>query len=166
MLQLRKDQPHPEADPPLWSRAKTFRTLFLSATFSLLSASVALSASVSVFKDAGCGCCGGWISHMRENGFAVSATNVAPETMDVVKSKAGVTADTASCHTAIVAGYVVEGHVPASDVQRLMDERPDAIGLSAPGMPIGSPGMEGAGAEPYDVLLIRRDGRTEVFASH
>lgn len=144
----------------------TFRTLFLSATFSLLSASVALSASVSVFKDAGCGCCGGWMSHMRENGFAVSATNVAPETMDVVKSKAGVTADTASCHTAIVAGYVVEGHVPASDVQRLMDERPDAIGLSAPGMPIGSPGMEGAGAESYDVLLIRRDGRTEVFASH
>jgi Predicted metal-binding protein len=144
----------------------TLRTLVLSTAISLLSASAALSATVSVFKDAGCGCCGGWIAHMRANGFTVAAADISPEQMDVVKAKAGITSDTASCHTALVDGYVVEGHVPASDVQRLITERPDAVGLAAPGMPSGSPGMEGAGLEPYDVLLIKRDGRTEIFASH
>ncbi len=144
----------------------TLRTLVLSTAISLLSASAALSATVSVFKDAGCGCCGGWIAHMRTNGFTVTAADISPDRMDVVKSGAGITSDTASCHTALVDGYVVEGHVPASDVQRLLAERPDAVGLAAPGMPSGSPGMEGAGSEPYDVLLIHKDGRTEVFASH
>ncbi|CAD7026460.1 metal-binding protein [Pseudorhizobium endolithicum] len=142
------------------------RTLLLSAAISFLSASVALSATVSVFKDAGCGCCGGWIAHMTANGFTVASADISPEEMDVVKAKAGITGDTASCHTALVDGYVVEGHVPASDVQRLLAERPDAVGLAAPGMPAGSPGMEGAGAEPYDVLLIHKDGSTEIFASH
>ena len=80
--------------------------------------------------------------------------------------KNGVTADLASCHTAFVEGYFVEGHVPAEDVARLLAERPDAAGLTAPGMPLGSPGMEGAGAEPYQVLLVRADGTSEVFASH
>lgn len=104
-------------------------------------------------------------SHMQASGFAVSATNVTPDEMDRVKATANVSPGAASCHTAFVDGYVIEGHVPASDVARLFSERPDAIGLAAPGMPGGSPGMEAAAAEPYDVLLIRRDGRTEVYAT-
>lgn len=137
-----------------------------SAAVNLLSATVALSATVSVFKDANCGCCGGWIAHMQASGFTVSATNVTPDEMDRVKATGNVRPGAASCHTAFVDGYVIEGHVPASDVARLLSERPDAIGLAAPGMPGGSPGMEAAAAEPYDVLLIHKDGRTEVYASH
>ncbi|MCB5202956.1 DUF411 domain-containing protein [Neorhizobium sp. T786] len=144
----------------------TLKTLLFSAAVSLMSASVALSATVDVFKDANCGCCGGWIVHMQRSGFLVSATDVMHEEMDVLKEKAGIGSDLISCHTAFVEGYVIEGHVPAADVARLLAERPDAIGLSVPGMPAGSPGMEGATAEPYDVLLIHKDGGTEVFASH
>ena len=84
-----------------------------------------------------------------------------------LKRQAGIGDKLASCHTAKIDGYVIEGHVPGSDIKRLVAERPDAIGLTAPGMPIGSPGMEqGAEFEPYDVLLIRKDGATEVFAKH
>lgn len=142
------------------------RTILLSAVMTLLTAATAAAQTVEVFKDAGCGCCGGWVAHMQRNGFQVNATDVEPERMEQVKQRAGVTADLASCHTAFVEGYFVEGHVPAEDVARLLAERPDAAGLTAPGMPLGSPGMEGAGAEPYQVLLVRADGTSEVFASH
>lgn len=142
------------------------RTILLSAAMVLLTAATAAAQTVEVFKDAGCGCCGGWIAHMERHGFQVKAADVEPERMDTIKTRAGVTADLASCHTAFVGGYFIEGHVPAGDVARLLAERPDAAGLTAPGMPLGSPGMEGAGAEAYDVLLVRADGRTEVFASH
>lgn len=144
----------------------TLKPLLFAVAVGLLSASPALSATIDVFKDAGCGCCGGWIAHMRTNGFSVSATDVTPQQMDLVKAKAGIGSGTTSCHTAFFDGYVIEGHLPAADVARLLSERPDAIGLSVPGMPAGSPGMETAMPEPYDVLLIHHDGRTDVFTSH
>ncbi|EHK52486.1 DUF411 domain-containing protein [Allomesorhizobium alhagi] len=83
-----------------------------------------------------------------------------------MKSRAGISPDIASCHTAFVEGYFVEGHVPMEDVKRLLSQRPDAVGLAAPGMPLGSPGMEGSGAQRYQVLLVRKGGTTEVFAVH
>jgi hypothetical protein len=142
------------------------RAIFLSAAVSVLSATAAAAQTVEVFKDAGCGCCGGWIAHMQTNGFSVDAANVEPAQMQQVKSGAGISPDIASCHTAFIDGYFIEGHVPAEDVKRLLLERPDAAGLGAPGMPLGSPGMEGSGTRRYQVLLVVKDGTTEVFAIH
>jgi hypothetical protein len=142
------------------------RAIFLSAAVSVLSATAAAAQTVEVFKDAGCGCCGGWIAHMQQNGFSVDAANVKPGRMQQMKSRAGISSDIASCHTAFVEGYFVEGHVPAEDAERLISQRPVAAGLAAPGMPLGSPGMEGSGAQRYQVLLVLKDGTTEVFAVH
>lgn len=121
-----------------------------------------------VAKTASCGCCGLWIEHLKTNGFSVTAENVAHGTLARLKQQAGLkNPELHSCHTAKVAGYVIEGHVPAADVKRLLAEKPDAIGLAVPGMPLGSPGMEaGDRREPYDVLLVKRDGSTAVFARH
>ena len=88
------------------------------------------------------------------------------QAMNAVKARLGVPASAASCHTALIGGYVIEGHVPVEDIQRLLAERPDARGLAAPGMPIGSPGMEMGAPQRYDVLLIERDGTSRVFATH
>lgn len=126
---------------------------------------VASGETVEVFKDANCGCCNGWIDHMRSAGFSVAATDIAPAAMSTRKAEAGISHEHASCHTAFVDGYVVEGHVPAGDVRRLLAEHPDAIGLTAPGMPPSSPGMD-IGSEPYDVLLIKPDGTSDVWAKH
>lgn len=128
-------------------------------------ASVASDETVQVYKDANCGCCGGWIDHMRTSGFDVEATNLAYEALSAKKAEAGIADEHASCHTAFVGGYVIEGHVPAEDVRRLLSERPEAVGLTAPGMPAASPGMD-MGSEPYDVLLAHGDGTTDVYARH
>lgn len=106
------------------------------------------------------------MGHLREHGFEVELTdvpNVAP-----LKQRAGVPRRLSSCHTALVGDYVIEGHVPAADVRRLLDERPRVAGLAVPGMPIGSPGMEvpGRGVQRYDVLAFRRNGQAEVYSSH
>jgi hypothetical protein len=121
---------------------------------------------VLVHKSPTCGCCGSWIEHLRANGFTVEVDDASD--MEAVKARAGVPAGKTSCHTAEVGGYFVEGHVPADDIVRLLAEKPDARGLTAPGMPVGSPGMEvpGQGAPPYAVELVRKDGSTEVFAEH
>lgn len=120
-----------------------------------------------VWKTATCGCCIKWVEHLEANGFKVAANNVAYGMLARIKRQAGIPEEQASCHTAKIGGYVIEGHVPAGDVKRLLDEKPDAAGLAVPGMPIGSPGMEqGEEKEPYDVLLVKKDGATEVFASH
>lgn len=121
---------------------------------------------VVMYKNEGCQCCTKWGDHMMEGDFAVEEVPV-PVLMQVKRDN-GITRELASCHTAIIDGYVVEGHVPREDVERLLAERPDAIGLAVPGMPIGSPGMETPGRTPdsYDVLLVNRDGSTSVFASH
>jgi len=124
--------------------------------------------SIEVWRSPSCGCCGKWVKHLEANGFAVTVNKAAPSALDQIKRQAGITPNLASCHTAKIDGYVIEGHVPASDIKRLVTEHPDAIGLTVPNMPIGSPGMEqpGGEAEPYDVLLVKKDGAVEVFAHH
>jgi hypothetical protein len=112
---------------------------------------------ITVHKDPNCGCCTGWVEHLRETGFTVQAIDTAE--LDAVKTRLGVPRDLAACHTAQVAGYVVEGHVPAAALKRLLAEKPSAAGLAVPGMPVGSPGMEGGPPESYDVILFGPAGR-------
>ena len=122
---------------------------------------------MEVFKSPTCGCCSAWVDHMTGAGFDALARDVDQETLWSIKARAGVTPELSSCHTALIDGYFIEGHVPAGDVQRLLAERPDALGLTVPGMPIGSPGMEmGDQRDAYDTLLVLRDGSTVVFESH
>jgi hypothetical protein len=120
---------------------------------------------VTVYKSPTCGCCSLWVDHLEANGFQVETVDV--QDTGAIKRQYGIPDSLASCHTAVVGGYVVEGHVPAADVHRLLRERPEAGGLAVPGMPIGSPGMESADGltEPYAVLLVS-DGGTSVFARH
>ena len=119
-----------------------------------------------VHKSPTCGCCSAWIEHMQKAGFKVESRNV--DDMTPVKTRVGVPPAKGSCHTAEVGGYFIEGHVPAEDVKRLLAERPDAKGLTVPGMPGGSPGMElpDGSVQPYAVELVARDGTTSVFARH
>lgn len=117
---------------------------------------------VTVYKSPTCGCCAEWVDHLRENGFAVVVHD--QDNLTMVKAANGITPALESCHTALVDGYVVEGHVPADLIAKLITEKPDIAGLAVPGMPGGSPGMESAPKEPYDVLAIGKDGRTSVFA--
>ena len=120
--------------------------------------------TMTVFKSPTCGCCAMWVEHMEAAGFTVETRD--RDDMAAVKDSLGLPSDLASCHTGVVDGYVVEGHVPAEHVARLLDERPEALGLSVPGMPIGSPGMEmGDRRDPYDVLVVDRAGEAAVFAS-
>ncbi|HEV7253162.1 MAG TPA: DUF411 domain-containing protein [Mesorhizobium sp.] len=135
----------------------------------LLTAGAALAApTVQVLITSGCGCCKGWAKHLEENGYTTEIKDLPMADLWQRKLDAGLKEGITSCHTALVDGYVIEGHVPAREVARLLKERPDAIGLSVPDMPYGSPGMGEAGpdADPYDVLLVKRDGTTEVFASY
>ncbi len=122
--------------------------------------------TVEVYKSPSCGCCSKWVDHLRSHGFAVRAINT--DTIDELKTSRGVPRQVRSCHTALVGGYVVEGHVPAADVQWLLKERPAIVGIAVPGMPIGSPGMEVSGrkAQPFNVMAFAKDGSTRVFASH
>lgn len=141
---------------------------FSLATFSLAAASLTTARAatgstlpgVTVHKDPSCGCCGAWVDHLRNAGFPVTVIETAD--MRPVKERLGVPARLASCHTAEVDGYVIEGHVPAQAVQRLLAERPAGRGLSVPGMPIGSPGMEvpGVADDEYDVVLFDADAAT------
>lgn len=121
---------------------------------------------VVVHKSPSCGCCGAWVEHMREAGFAVEVRN--EDNLEPVKSRLGVPLAKGSCHTAEVGGYFVEGHVPAEDVKRLLAQAPDARGLVLPGMPIGSPGMESPDGrvQPYTVELVTPEGSTRIFAQH
>jgi hypothetical protein len=122
---------------------------------------------VEVWRSPSCECCEAWVKHLEANGFDVKVNAAAPSLLDSIKRQAGIGEDLAACHTGKIGAYVIEGHVPAADIKRLLAEQPDAIGLAVPGMPVGSPGMEQDGKiEPYDVLLIKKDGTTEVFARH
>lgn len=119
---------------------------------------------MQVLKDPECGCCAAWIDIMRREGFEVEVQNASWETLTGYKATMGVPEDMASCHTGLIEGYVIEGHVPPTDIRRLLAERPDAVGLTVPGMPYGSPGMgPESEREAYSVFLIRKDGTTEVF---
>lgn len=127
--------------------------------------SSATAATIQVVKSPYCGCCTHWIDYLRASGFEVEVTET--EEVAPVAARLGVPEDLRSCHTASIEGYAIEGHVPAEDIRRLLEERPAAAGLSVPGMPIGSPGMEqGDRREPYVVLLFRRDGGRSVFSRH
>jgi len=133
--------------------------------FAAAYASAAAPPVVEVVKSPTCGCCNGWIAHLRRAGFTVRVTEV--EDLTPTARRLGVPDDLRACHTASVGGYAIEGHVPAADIQRLLRERPAAAGLAVPGMPMGSPGMEAGGArEPYRTYLFTRAGRRTVFASH
>lgn len=118
---------------------------------------------VTVYKSPTCGCCTKWVEHLQASGFEVKTLDL-PDTMPM-KTRLGVPRDLSSCHTAVVGGYVVEGHVPADVVKQLLAEKPNATGIAVPGMPIGSPGMEqGDRKDPYDVVLFKRDGTRSVYA--
>lgn len=119
----------------------------------------------TVYKDPNCGCCSNWVTHLRDNGFSV--TEVEVDDISAYKEKYGVPANLGSCHTAIIDNYVIEGHVPAEDIMKLLKERPDITGLTVPGMPVGAPGMEmGDRKDPYDVMAISRDGSASVYNSY
>jgi len=122
--------------------------------------------TITIFKSPTCGCCKKWVDHVRAAGFVAVVHDV--DDIDAVKKREGVPKALQSCHTAIANGYVIEGHVPAADVLRLLRERPKGVrGVAAPGMPGGSPGMEmGGPADKYDVVAFTRDGATRVFAKH
>jgi hypothetical protein len=122
--------------------------------------------SVLVHKSPTCSCCAKWVEHLRAAGFTVTVDET--DAMDAVKQRVGIPAGKGSCHTAEVGGYFIEGHVPAQDIVRLITSKPHARGLTAPGMPMGAPGMEMPGMAPanYAVELVHADGSTEVFAEH
>jgi hypothetical protein len=115
-----------------------------------------------VYKDANCGCCKEWIEHLKQNGFTVEAMDM-PD-LSAVKAKYGVRQELQACHTAVIDNYVVEGHVPADLIVKMLEEKPAIAGIAVPGMPMGSPGMEGATRQPYDVLTFDSAGRTTVYA--
>lgn len=122
---------------------------------------------VEVWKSPTCGCCKDWITYLQANGFAVRTYDTGNTQM---RGRLGLPAQFGSCHTARVGGYAVEGHVPVREIRRLLKERPAAIGLAVPAMPIGSPGMDGPAyggrRDPYDVLLVHKDGNSSVFQSY
>lgn len=120
---------------------------------------------VVMYKNPGCECCTAWSEHMKEAGFTV--TEKPTGEMPGIKADLGVPYNMSSCHTALVDGYVVEGHVPVKEVKKLLKERPDAVGLAVPGMPVGSPGMEqGNRTEPYEVILFDKEGNGNTYASY
>ena len=122
---------------------------------------------VTVYKTSSCGCCRLWVDHLKANGFDVQAMDVSSADVRAVSKAAGLPDDGASCHTAKVGNYVVEGHVPASDIKRMLKEKPAIAGIAAPGMPMGSPGMEQGGAkEAYDVVAFTKDGKMTVYSKH
>ncbi len=140
-------------------------TLLLAAPYALAESTAAPSSEVHVYKSPYCGCCGNWVEYMRKQGFTVTVEE--KEDMSPIKQSLNVPDEMQSCHTSTIGGYVIEGHVPAEDIRRLLKEKPDAIGLAAPGMPQTSPGMDVAGStEAYDVLLFKADGSTQIFAHH
>lgn len=143
------------------------RLALLGALGSLCLPAAAAAPVVQVWKSPTCGCCKDWIAHLQGAGFKVAVFETGNA---AVRAKVGIPLALGSCHTALVDGYALEGHVPAREVQRLLKERPDAVGLAVPGMPVGSPGMDGPAyghrQDPYDVLLVGRNGSARVFASY
>jgi len=156
----------------LHSRVQTTRRAWLGgiAVMVLVPSTMlayAAPATMQVWKDPNCGCCKDWIAHLEKNGFS---TTVIEQGNSAARAHLGMPQKFGSCHTALIQGYVIEGHVPAADIQRLLKEKPKALGLSVPGMPIGSPGMDGPAydnwRDAYQVLLIQRDGSTTVFNTY
>jgi hypothetical protein len=149
-------------------RRRLVAAIAVAAIAGPVSARVAAAeARVEVWKSPDCGCCADWVEHLKQAGFGVTIHDVGNA---AARQRLGMPSRYGSCHTAQVGGYVLEGHVPASEVARLLAEKPAALGLAVPGMPVGSPGMDGAiyggRKDPYDVLLVLRDGGSRVFRSY
>jgi len=144
------------------------RAVLLSGSAALLAAGCARAEAreLTVYKTPWCGCCSGWVTHMRRAGFTAKVVEL--EDLAPIRERYGIRFEQSSCHTGVAGGYALEGHVPPEDVLRLLRERPRAKALLVPGMPVGSPGMEDPQGrrEPYDVLLLQPDGSTRVFARH
>jgi hypothetical protein len=147
-------------------RAAGFALASVGARRLLAQTATAPGTPITVYKSASCGCCAKWVDNLSQNGFTPAVHD--EDDMDTVKDEMGVPKELRSCHTALLGRYLVEGHVPAADLRRLLAEQPAVVGLAAPGMPASSPGMAVAGAphEAYDVLAFGRDGKTTVFAKH
>ena len=146
------------------SRRRVLCAGMATAIAGLAGAARAAGEAVEVWKSPDCGCCGEWVKHLQASGFNVKVNDTGN---NAVRARLGMPAKLGSCHTAQVGGYAIEGHVPAADIKRLLAEKPSALGLAVPGMPIGSPGMEvGDRRDAYDVLLVGRDGSSRVFQSH
>ena len=144
--------------------------LFGAASLTVLAPHLSIAQTTSairVLKDPNCGCCEAWVRILQAEGFAVTTETSFGTLLIRHKLDNGIPQDMIACHTGEIDGYFIEGHVPPADIRRLLSERPDAVGLAVPGMPYGSPGMgPEENREAYDVFLIRRDGRTEVFTSY
>lgn len=150
-----------------YRRIACFPIIFLLSFLFLNSPNASEDIGIKVSKTSGCGCCVAWIDHLKDNGFSVKSENLAMGRLIELKQRNGIKPELASCHTAKVQGYTIEGHVPAREIQRLMSERPEAIGLTVPAMPLGSPGMDqGPEREGFDVLLIQQDGSTQIYATY
>lgn len=157
---------------PVTSRVMLWGTAGIAGTLIVVGAILFLimpshrenAVAITVYKSPTCNCCNSWVNHLRDAGFVVTAKNSVA--MESIKSSAGIAPALQSCHTALVEGYVIEGHVPANDIRRLLQERPAVTGLTVPGMPMGSPGMEGPYRDAYEVLMFDREGRTQVYASY
>jgi hypothetical protein len=139
------------------------KRILLSAVLLAVSFTAAAT-DIAVYKSPTCGCCSKWVRHLEANGFSVKAYDV--QNVNSYKDRYGVPVPLGACHTAVVEGYVIEGHVPAADIKRLLADRPKLKGLAVPGMPAGSPGMEGPTTENYEVLGFDAQGQTSVFARH
>lgn len=140
------------------------RSLLLVLLLSAGSAWAQSMPQVDVFKSASCGCCGQWVAHMRQAGFVVKTHDV--DDVPASRKKLGMPERYGACHSAKVGNYLIEGHVPAADVKRLLAEKPQAVGIAVPSMPPGSPGMESKNPIPYSTLLIAKNGSSAVFARH
>lgn len=140
---------------------RIFKRTILAASLAMPLLASAAAPVVEVYKSAYCGCCTGWVEHMQANGFDVKVKNV--ESPSDYREKFGMPQAMGSCHTAKVQGYTVEGHVPAAEIKRLLKEKPKAVGLAVPSMPMGSPGMEGPRKDPYDVFLVQANGSTTIY---
>lgn len=133
----------------------------LAAALSAPMFAIAAAPVIDVYKSESCGCCSAWVDHLKANGFAPRVVNV--ENPSDYRERGGIPDKLGSCHTGMIQGYAIEGHVPASDIKRLLVQKPKAKGLAVPAMPLGSPGMEGPRKDPYDVLLVQANGSTKVF---
>ncbi|MBP7703688.1 MAG: DUF411 domain-containing protein [Caulobacter sp.] len=153
----------------VFSRRRFWLTLTASASTALVAPTAFATAAaqkITIYKDPNCGCCTGWVTHLRRAAFQTTVIEQAD--LMPLRRRLGVPDEVVSCHTAVVGGYFVEGHVPMVALRRLLAEKPAARGIAVPGMPVGSPGMEAPDGriEPYQVLLIGHDGRTSVFSRH
>lgn len=148
-------------------RRRPGRALVVAGALALSVMGSAHAAAMTVYKTATCGCCAAWVSHVRAAGLQVTVHEVSQSELLERKRALGLDPGLAACHTAIIDGYIVEGHVPARDIRRLLDERPDIAGIAVPGMPLGSPGMEyGDRRDPYNVIAFGEDGAMRVFARY